>query len=130
MPGSIMRLEELVEGDLVEYEPREEAYYLSYEGFEVVKRLEEGEPEEAYARHPVQDEDDVAPLQSVADKLGGTKKFTRIVLGLIFLFGLAATLSALLGDDQPDTDSEILPDSTQVEMIREKADSVAAAENQ
>ncbi|MFA0962231.1 hypothetical protein AB9P05_10515 [Roseivirga sp. BDSF3-8] len=117
-------LEELVIGDLVEYEAKEHAWYLSHEGFQVVQRLSELDEEEEPAAYEAADEHEVAPLQKMADAMGGTKKFTRLVLGIIFLVGLAATAQVLLKEEQTERPDDSFPDSTQIEVLKEKADSV------
>lgn len=127
--GALELAEELVAGDLVEYEEKEGAYYLSYDGFEVIRALdEEAHPQMVEERvSPGIEEDEVAPLQQLSEAMGGPKKLTRMVIVGIFLVAVAFTLLKWLDGYDPAPAHDNLPDSTVLERMQEQADSAVEA---
>lgn len=82
-------LQKFIEKDLVEYELRENKYYLAYEGFE---RLES-------RVKTVRQRTDTEQYREIVDSFGGAKRFQRIILLGVFIITIFAAILLYLNPE-------------------------------
>ena len=116
-------LQLFIENDLVEYVPKEENYYLAYEGFEKLENKVK----------PVRQKTDIEQYQEIVASLGGPKKLQRaIVFNLVIIAIFGATILYINPDFTKNNRQQFNIDQSTLHeiesLIQEKLDSIENSE--
>ncbi len=111
-PNFTLRLEELLNGDFIEFELHENTYYLAYEGFEVIEKLKEEKTSNMDVQKSALDE-----YQAILNTFGGVKRFQRLTILAIVVFGLFGTLLLYMDSNLVESKKQIPQESINKEAL-------------